>query len=245
MTLKWEVQTAASAPLACRPFSVAVYQNRGANAPRILLGSYGAAGDIRFPAEFIPKLRGVGPIEPGPEERGPELPNLRQAGRDEKIAAFEQFAARNPENPRTYTALAAPLLFMTPSGKPEAELRAVGERVIRQSEALRPGDGAARNPLGGLVDCRVERSCAGRSRVCTPRGGAVARHEDPPAIAEAVLRTLAWCLHRGGEKADAALDARVAAAADRADRALAAAESALLPEVAHERPRSKGHTVLV
>ena len=244
MTLKREVQTAASAPLACRPFSVAVYQNRGANAPRILLGSYGAAGDIRFPAEFIPKLRGVGPIEPGPEERGPELPNLRQAGRDEKIAAFEQFAARNPENPRTYTALAAPLLFMTPSGKPEAELRAVGERVIRQSRrcgremellathwaAWSIAESNARAPVAVEYARRAE---------------ALLRHEDPPAIAEAVLRTLAWCLHRGGEKADAALDARVAAAADRADRALAAAESALLPEVAHERPRSKGHTVLV
>ncbi len=77
------------------------------------------------------------------------------------------------------------------------------------------------------------------------RAEALLRPEDPPAVAEALLRTLAWCHHLGGEKADAALDVRITRAAERADRTLAAEESAFLPETSREPPSSKGHIVLV
>ncbi len=90
-----------------RVFSVAAYQNRGVNAPRILLGSYGLAHDVRFPAELIPKPRGVGSSQAGLDERVPPLPNLQNAEQVEKIAALERFAARYPDNPRAYSALAA------------------------------------------------------------------------------------------------------------------------------------------
>jgi hypothetical protein len=227
-----------------RVFSVAVYQNGGAKAPSILLGSFGSAGDVRFPAELIPKSRDVGSSEAGPEESVPGLPNLQAVEGDERIAALERFAAKYSDHPRAYTALAAQLLYMTQSGKPEAELRGVAERVIGQSKrygremVLFATHWAAWAIAESNVGARVAIEYARRAE-------ALLRPEDPPAVAEAVLRTLSWCLHRSGGKADAALDARIAEAAGRVDRADAAADSTLLPEVARERPTSKGHTVLV
>jgi hypothetical protein len=59
---------------------------------------------------------------------------LQKVEGDERIAALERFAAKYSDHPRAYTALAAQLLYMTQSGKPEAELRGVAERVIGQSK---------------------------------------------------------------------------------------------------------------
>jgi thiol-disulfide isomerase/thioredoxin len=224
--------------------SVAVYQHRGAGAPRILLGSYGSRDEVLFPAEFIQRSPGIGPIEPSPHERGPEWPTLGQAGLDERMAVFEQFAAKYPEHPRTYSALAARLLFITQRGKPEAELRGVAERLVRLSKRygremeLFSTHWAAWSIAESNAPAPVAIEYARRAE-------ALLRPEDPPAVAEAVLRTLAWSLRRLDGKGDATLAARIAGTADRADRALTVADSAFLPAVTRERPRSKGHTVLV